>query len=59
MRRCAESSGGRLLRINPQAEPALPAGAVHLRCGALEGIAAIHAAAVARLADRAAQAIIR
>ena len=46
VRRFAESSGGRLLRINPQAEPALPAGAVHLRCGALEGIVAVHAAVV-------------
>jgi NAD-dependent SIR2 family protein deacetylase len=46
VRRFAESSGRRLLRINPQAEPALPAGAVHLRCGAREGILAVHAAVV-------------
>lgn len=44
VRRFAETIGGRLVRINPQAEPTLPAGAIHLRCGALEGIAAVHAA---------------
>ena len=44
VRRFAESIGGRLVRINPQAEPMLPAGAIHLRCGALEGIATVHAA---------------
>ncbi len=44
VRRFAESIGGRLVRINPQAEPNLPVGAVHLRCGALEGIAAVHTA---------------
>ncbi|TXH80232.1 MAG: NAD-dependent deacetylase, partial [Thauera aminoaromatica] len=46
VRRFAESIGGRLVRINPQAEPMLPAGAIHLRCGALEGIATVHAALV-------------
>lgn len=46
VRRFAESIGERLVRINPQAEPTLPAGAIHLRCGALEGIATVHAALV-------------
>ena len=45
VRRFTESIGGRLLRINPQSEPRLPSGAVHLQCGALAGIEAIHAAA--------------
>ena len=44
VRRFAESISGRLARINPQSEPTILAGAVHLRCGALEGIAAIHSA---------------
>ena len=44
VRRFAESLGGRLLRINPQSEPSLPEGAVHLRCSALEGIVTVHAA---------------
>ena len=44
VRRFAESISGRLARINPQSERTILAGAVHLRCGALEGIAAIHSA---------------
>ena len=44
VRRFAESIGDRLVRINPQTELHLPAGAIHLRCGALEGIAAVHRA---------------
>ena len=42
VRNFAERAGGALIRINPDAEPALPAGVLHLRCGALAGIAAIH-----------------
>lgn len=44
VRRFAERLGAPLIRINPAAEPTLPRSALHLRCGALEGIAAIHQA---------------
>ena len=47
VRSFAEVIGGALIRINPEPESALPAGALHLRCGALEGIAAIHRALAA------------
>lgn len=47
VRSFAEAIGGALIRINPEPESALPAGALHLRCGALEGIAAIHRALAA------------
>lgn len=42
VRSFAERAGAALIRINPEPESALRAGALHLRCGALEGIAAIH-----------------
>ena len=42
VRRFAERAGGPLIRINPVPETAPAAGVLHLRCGALEGIAAIH-----------------
>ena len=47
VRSFAERAGGALIRINPDPEPALPAAVLHLRCGALEGIAAIHRVLVA------------
>jgi NAD-dependent SIR2 family protein deacetylase len=47
VRRFAERAGGPLIRINPVAETAPAAGVLHLRCGALEGIAAIHQVLVA------------
>ena len=42
VRSFAERAGGALIRINPVAETARAAGVLHLRCGALEGIASIH-----------------
>lgn len=47
VRSFAEHAGGPLIRINPNPEAALAAGVRHLRCGALEGIAAIHQVLVA------------
>ncbi len=47
VRSFAGRAGGPLIRINPDPEPALPAAVLHLRCGALEGIAAIHRVLVA------------
>lgn len=51
VRSFAERAGGRLIRINPEPTSAqtsgtLPRDALHLRCGALEGISAIHAALI-------------
>lgn len=42
----AERSGGRMIRINPEAEAALGTDVLHLRCGALEGLTAIRDALV-------------
>jgi NAD-dependent SIR2 family protein deacetylase len=47
VRRFAERIGAPLIRINPEPASARPGGALHLRCGALEGIAAIHRALIA------------
>jgi NAD-dependent SIR2 family protein deacetylase len=50
VRSFAEHAGGPLIRINlnPE-EAALAAGVLHLRCGALEGITAIHQVLVAKV----------
>ena len=47
VRSFAERAGGPLIRINPDPQATLPAGVLHLRCGAREGIAAIHQVLVA------------
>jgi|JRYD01.1.fsa_nt_gb NAD-dependent SIR2 family protein deacetylase len=47
VRRFAEASGGRLIRLNPQPETRRPSAALHLCCGALPGIEGIHAALAA------------
>ena len=47
VRRFAERAGGPLIRINPVPQATLPASVLHLRCGAREGIAAIHQVLVA------------
>lgn len=47
VRHFAETTGDRLIRLNPQVETTLPSGALHLRCGALTGIEGIHAALAA------------
>ena len=46
VRQFAERSGGRMIRINPEAEAAPGPDVLHLRCGALEGLTAIREALV-------------